>query len=138
MRNKVCLIGVLTSFFLILIFVCSCATLQEPPISNFDPLLFPTENFYIGIGIGKDKDKFKAKQTAKILAKADLASQIETTVISKKEASMLDDGFNQSSTYKELIEESLLQKLENISYIEEDFSPKNGQITYAILTSSPT
>ena len=136
MRNKVGHIGLLPGIFLILALVSSCATVQEPAPPNFDPLLYPAEKFYVGAGISKDKDKIQAKQNATILAKTDVASKIATTVTSKKEASISDNGINQSSTYKELIEESLLQKLENISFIEEDFSPKNGQVTYAIINKA--
>ena len=133
MRNKVCQPGLLLGFFLILALVSSCASLREPAAPMFDPLLYPPNEFYIGTGIIKEKDRGKAKQAAKLLAITDLASQIQTTIVSKKEASLLDDGHNQNSTFKELIEETLYQEFENILYIEEDFSTKQGQTTYAII-----
>ncbi|MDY0288531.1 MAG: hypothetical protein RBR15_06890 [Sphaerochaeta sp.] len=133
MKTKELCIGLILSFFILLILATSCTTRHEPVPILFDPLRYPAETFYVGVGIAIDKEVIKAKKTATLLAKADLASKIASTVFLRKEASLSDNGIAESLTFQELIQESLLQKLENLSFIEEHYSPKNGQITYAII-----
>jgi len=95
---------------------------------------YPPEKYYIGTGIITDKDRGKAKQTAKLQAISDLASQIQTTVTATKTSSTLDNGTKQDLTFGELIEETLYQEFENIIYIEEAYTAKKEQTTYAIMS----
>lgn len=88
----------------------------------------------MGTGITKNVDKGLALETAKMKAITDLASQIQTTVFSTRTASSSDDGVKQSSIFEELIEETLHQEFENVLYIEEAYTRKKEQTTYAILS----
>lgn len=133
MRKKGSLRVLFLVFLLTLSIGSSCALWWEPPALMFDPLYYPSEKFYIGVGIVRDKDRGKAKQAAKMLAITDLASQMETTVTSTKTASTFDNGTEQDLTYAESIQESLYQEFEEIIYLEEAYTSKKEQTTYAII-----
>lgn len=131
MKAKVGHVSLLGVSILILLLASSCIS---PPEPMFDRPHYPPEHFYIGSGTGRSADRGTARQTAKMLAISDLASQIQTTIFSKKSASTMDDGNKQASTFEELIEETLHQEFENIIFIEEAYTSKKVQTTYAILS----
>ncbi len=133
MRAKINLIGLCISVLLLTISVSSCRT---PAPILFDRALYPADEFYIGTGITKNDNKGQALKTAKMRAISDLASQIQTTIFSTRTASLSDDGMKQSSVFEELIEETLHQEFENVIYIEEAYTHKKEQTTYAIINRS--
>ncbi|ADY14217.1 hypothetical protein [Sphaerochaeta globosa] len=134
MRAKIYRIGLyIISILLITLSVSSCRT--TTPIL-FDRARYPVDEFYVGTGITKNADKGQALETAKMKAISDLASQIQTTIFSTRTASSSDDGTTQFSVFEELIEETLHQEFENVIYIEETYTRKKEQTTYAILRRS--
>lgn len=105
-----------------------------PP--KFRPELYPDMFYYVGVGIVQQKDEGRARDEAKLKAKERLVAQIaQTTVTSIKNVHTSDDGSKQESVFKETVNESFIQEIEGVKFIEENFKPKSGeQVTYAVLS----
>jgi len=133
-----------TNLFLMLILVmfilCGCAIGSSknevfPP--KFNPALYPDTVYYVGLGIAQQKNEGIAREEAKLKAKERLVSQItQTTISSNKLVLTSDDGSTHESQYKEMVNESFMQEIEGVTFIEEAFRPKSGeQMTYAVLAT---
>ncbi len=133
MRAKIQGIGFVLGILLITLTASAC---KSPVPLLFERWQYPVDEYYIGTGIATDKNKGQALQTAKMRAISDLATQIQTTISSTRTASLSDDGIQQATSFEELIKETLHQEFENVMYIEETYTPKYEQTTYAVIKRS--
>ncbi|MFA5447838.1 MAG: hypothetical protein WC233_06135 [Sphaerochaeta sp.] len=125
------------SFLLLLLFsffcVVGCAH-TPPPL--FQPDQYPEDLYYIGIGIVINENSGQAREEAKLKAKEDLISQLtHSTVTAHRRVQVTDDGRTQQTIFEETINETFIQEVEGVAFIEESFLSKGAvQTTRAILS----
>jgi hypothetical protein len=117
----------------IVLALCSCSSLYTQQTPKFNDTDYPGELYYIASATVHTSDIGADKENARKQALCTLASLIKTKVSSISTSTLFDDGNHQSKSMGMFISEELTQEFENIMYLEEAYSKKHGQTTYAIL-----
>lgn len=99
---------------------------------------YPDDLYHIGVGIAVNKNYDRAREEARIKAKVDLISLLSSSTMRMNRTLLLtDNGRKQRTVFEETINESFIQEIEGVLFIEEPYnSRRKEQTTRAILSKT--